>query len=148
MQFLEPFSNGLWLLLVRGFVLMVFDLGSTERQEERSKVNGENSAQKRLYVFCTILGAESPEFEYEMISGSFLSYRIVVFGFDGCTPATLASVLIKSNAIIYHGPSTLEELKESTACILITTSTSTVLPYIGRNAPNPLTIKEQANAVE
>lgn len=163
MQFLEPFSNGLWSsvigsIVAGGFVLMVLltnndERSITERQEKKDlKLMAKTQLRSVYYVFCTILGAESPEFEYEMISGSLLGriYRIgllfLVLMVGATYTATLASVLIKSNAIIYHGPSTLEELKESTACILITTSTSTVLPYIGRNAPNPLTIKEQANA--
>ncbi|CAL6344664.1 unnamed protein product [Bathycoccus prasinos] len=103
------------------------------------------------HTFAAVLGAESAEFEYEMVSASLLGrlFRLgllfLVLMVGATYTANLASFLIQSNASIYHGPTTLEELKQSTACIQQTIATPLIEPYVGKNAPNPLTVAEQAN---
>lgn len=102
------------------------------------------------HVFAAVLGAESPDFEYEMVSASFLGkvFRLgllfLVLMIGATYTANLASCFIRTGTE-YHGPQNLAELKESKVCILNTITTATVLPFVGKAVPNPLTVEQQAN---
>lgn len=60
--------------------------------------------------------------------------------------ANLAAFL-SAPQIVLLGPRTFEELSQATVCIRNTVLTGLILPYVGRNAPNPLSVAEQADPV-
>ncbi len=165
-QFLEPFSNGVWFTILGsislgGLVITVLLMNNNhmnnEFKDKHLKREGgllqftKITLRSLYHTFAAVLGAESAEFEYEMVSASLLGrlFRLgllfLVLMVGATYTANLASFLIQSNASIYHGPTTFEELKQSTACIQQTIATPLIEPYVGKNAPNPLTVAEQAN---
>ena len=73
------------------------------------------------HVFAAVLGAESPDFEYEMVSASFLGkvFRLgllfLVLMIGATYTANLASCFIRTGTE-YHGPQNLAESIEHCFC--------------------------------
>lgn len=135
---LEPFEPELWaaivgLLFASAVLLVAFDRARPEFQEE---YEGEEQPPS-FGQFCTgvyhtwamFLGGE----DYEWISWPSRIFRLGMLLFVVVVMAVytgnMTNFFIKSSYVV-HGPSSMSELKSSTACVLAPGLLGSVVPYV------------------
>jgi hypothetical protein len=154
MQFVTPFAADVWLTLGACVLLGAAVIVALMFAEERSmhkEVRKEEILWSVYESFAALLNHESIESRYISIVMASplgrvfrLALLFLVLIVTATYTANLAAFLTAPN-VVELGPKTMDELKRATVCIRNTILTPYILPFIGTNAPNPLTIAEQAD---
>ena len=154
MQFVTPFAADVWLTLGACVLLGAAVIVALMFAEERSmhkEVRKEEILWSVYESFAALLNHESIESRYISIVMASplgrvfrLALLFLVLIVTATYTANLAAFLTAPN-VVELGPKTMDELKRATVCIRNTILTPYILPFIGTNAPNPLTVAEQAD---